>query len=370
MRKRPRRVLALWSLILLGGCTPEHLFEKRAKAASRPNLLRGGDPSVKRQRSACLAGVSCDRISRLMRPEQTPALHEPRAVPAKRATGLRPTDRVLGISLDGEARAYPLNLLAYHRVADDLLGKRRVLVAFSPLSESSLCADYTERVRASGQVYENDDLLVDDRTGDLWSILLGQSIQGRRSGARLSRLPCAVMTWASWRDLKPKTTVAWPKRAPLGFDYTRDPWVWYREDDRYLVMPLHYADLRAPWKETVLGVALKKPGSAFLLPEHGQRVLNTILDGAPVLILLDGKARFGAVYSRRLRDRTPTLQLVKEQDRILLEDKQTQSRWDLFGEPLGGPLASERLEAVPSQTVLFFAWSAFHQGTTITGSER
>lgn len=51
-----------------------------------------------------------------------PAIRKPEAAKAEDATWVRDEDRVLGISVNGEARAYPLRLLEAHEVVDDTVG--------------------------------------------------------------------------------------------------------------------------------------------------------------------------------------------------------------------------------------------------------
>lgn len=51
-----------------------------------------------------------------------PAIRKPEAVKAADATWLADGDRVLGIAVNGEARAYPLRILEAHEVVDDVVG--------------------------------------------------------------------------------------------------------------------------------------------------------------------------------------------------------------------------------------------------------
>ena len=51
-----------------------------------------------------------------------PAIDDPKSVPASEATWLRPDERVLGLVVNGEARAYPLRVLEGHEMVNDVLG--------------------------------------------------------------------------------------------------------------------------------------------------------------------------------------------------------------------------------------------------------
>jgi hypothetical protein len=50
-----------------------------------------------------------------------PAIRKPEHIPARKATWLGPMDRVLGIAVGREARAYPLKILVSHEIANDIL---------------------------------------------------------------------------------------------------------------------------------------------------------------------------------------------------------------------------------------------------------
>ena len=57
-------------------------------------------------------------------------LDNPDVVPADAASFLQPDDRVLGVTVNGESRAYPVNMMTFHHVANDVVGGEPVLVTF------------------------------------------------------------------------------------------------------------------------------------------------------------------------------------------------------------------------------------------------
>jgi hypothetical protein len=314
--------------------------------------------------------IRCDRIHRLMEPRQSPPLVRPRAVRATGPHHLRPGDRVIGVSLGGVSRAYPVNVLAYHRAVQDRLGRAPIVIGYSPLTEAVLCARSTERLAASGLVYENDVLLRDEATSDLGSVALGRSVRGERAGRTLARARCAVMSWAAWRQLEPRTTVAWPWRAPRGADYRRDPWAWYRRAEGHVVAPLHFVDLRLPRKLPVVGVRADGEARAFPLRPGDRRAINAKVGAQPLLVLLDGPSRFGQAYSRIVTGHgaltfTPRARPGRP---LTVVDAQTGSTWNLLGEATRGPLRGRRLAVAGPPPQLFLGWAAFNPGTKIESS--
>jgi len=336
---------ALMGVPLRGEPAPERLLRRSpppSVAVPAPSTVRCGP-------------LPCSFVRPLLRPEQAPPLDHPPAVAAD-AVPLRGSDLVLGLELGGQARAYPLNLLRYHRVINDELGGRAIAVAHSPISAASVCVDRTGlgRLRHSGSMLEGDELIVDG-DGARWSPLLGRRL--RENGRPGSVLHCPLMRWSAWRRLRPASQVSWPRRAVLGFDYRLDAWEWYRRDRFYLVGPVHYLDLRLPHKQEVLGIVVPGEARAYALPAAGRRVVHALVAGRPVLLLFDAESSFAAAYDGRLDGRTVELDAD-------LGDGHG-SRFSLLGEAISGPLKGSRLRPLEGGRSLFFAWAAFHHGRVV-----
>ena len=59
-----------------------------------------------------------------------PALMSPRYVSASKATFMSPDEKVLGVAVNGDARAYPLRILSWHELVNDRIGGKPVLVSW------------------------------------------------------------------------------------------------------------------------------------------------------------------------------------------------------------------------------------------------
>lgn len=59
-----------------------------------------------------------------------PALLDPQFIPAKNADYLRDDDTVIGVVVNGEARAYPINILNWHEAVNDTLAGQPLVVTF------------------------------------------------------------------------------------------------------------------------------------------------------------------------------------------------------------------------------------------------
>ena len=157
-------------------------------------------------------------------------------------------DRVIGITVNGESRAYPLQLMNVHEIANDTLGGVPIAVTYSPLCDSAVIFNRTingtiVKFGVSGLLlnsnlvmYETPDapdatrekLPAETYTSSLWSQLAFRAIAGPSAAieTQLNLMPgTQVCTWAAWFLLHPDTTVALPndsdKKRMKETDYER-----------------------------------------------------------------------------------------------------------------------------------------------------
>jgi Protein of unknown function (DUF3179) len=73
-----------------------------------------------------LAEVRIDpsEIVTLLPKDAIPAIRDPKPllVPADEVKGVRDSDQVLGVNMDGESRAYPISFLSWHEIVNDTVG--------------------------------------------------------------------------------------------------------------------------------------------------------------------------------------------------------------------------------------------------------
>jgi hypothetical protein len=160
--------------------------------------------------------------------------------------GYRPMtdDRtIIGLTVDGAARAYPLTVLNVHEIVNDDFGGP-VIVTYCPLCRSGMVADrrvngtpatfdvsgllwkppgiYTAASEKDGRVFSDRDegvsntgnlVMYDDQTGSYWSQMLAQAICGPQRESRLTIRASSVTTLGEWRTAYPETEVLLPPPA-------------------------------------------------------------------------------------------------------------------------------------------------------------
>lgn len=189
-----------------------------------------------------------------------PAISNPKLIEASAADYLRSGDRVVGIEINGEARAYPIPILNWHEIVNDEIDGKPFAVTFCPLCgtavafDASIAGEATE-FGVSGLLYNSDVLLYDRNTESLWSQILGKAVAGKQVGKSLTPIPVSHTTWQDWRETHPDTLVMSDDTGHTR-DYSRNPYAGY-EDSRqtYFAVNNEAPDNYHP-KEVVLGLGV------------------------------------------------------------------------------------------------------------------
>lgn len=128
------------------------------------------------------------------------------------------TDRVIGVTVAGESRAYPLNLLNVHEVVNDTIAGVPIAVTYQPWCDSAVVfertlAGETIELAASGLLIDSNQVLADRRDeparSSLFRQLSGEAVAGPAAerGESLMILPASLTTWGDWHATHPDTGV-------------------------------------------------------------------------------------------------------------------------------------------------------------------
>jgi len=136
-------------------------------------------------------------------------------------------DFVLGVALNGEARAYPLPMMVWHQLANDVLGDVPILVTFCRMCGAGIVydrvvGDQTLSFGMSGLIYRADILLYDRETKSLWSRFLDEAVAGPSAGSPVIGLPSQLETLGEWKSKFPESTIVSRKNS-YGIDYSTAP---------------------------------------------------------------------------------------------------------------------------------------------------
>ena len=143
-----------------------------------------------------------------------PPLEYPARLEAVEADYLADDHIVFGIAANGEARAYPKRILAWHEMALDRLGGVELTIVYCTLCGTVIPFESVADGRhltfgTSGLLYRSNKLMFDHETKSLWNTFEGVPVVGELAGSDLQLTPRAVVTttWGEWRRRHPETTV-------------------------------------------------------------------------------------------------------------------------------------------------------------------
>jgi uncharacterized protein DUF3179 len=263
---------------------------------------------------------------------------------------------VVGVELNGESRAYPLNMLSRldRHVLDDTLGGQPIAVTWCGLCESPVV--YSRRVAArtltffvSGNLRGENLVMKDVETGSEWPQMLGEAIEGPLEGESLERIPAVWTDWKTWRAEHPETTVVMLVQ-PVDF-HRHDPESSNLSSEREYFSNLQWGFVRA-------GKALSWPLKDLALDS----VVNDSFEGLPIVIVFESRTATISAFERRVDDTEPTFRL--ETDGII--DDQTRTVWDIVsGRAIRGNLAGRRLTPVPGIVSHVRAWRTLHPDSEV-----
>ncbi|MBT6278407.1 MAG: DUF3179 domain-containing protein [Chromatiales bacterium] len=232
-----------------------------------------------------------------VRQDGIPPLRNPQMTDADQATYLEDDNVVFGISVNGDHRAYPKRILAWHEMFVDTVGGASVAGVYCTLCGTVILyfttvGDTVHQMGTSGFLYRSNKLMYDAATSSLWSTMRGAPVMGKLVGQDIAfrRGSVVTTTWGEWRKQHPDTRVL-----SLQTGHQRD----YSEGAAYapyfatdeLMFQVPANDTRLANKAEVLalrsadGSAALAIASAYLL-EH--TVYQDKLDGTDVVVLTDG----------------------------------------------------------------------------------
>ena len=296
-----------------------------------------------------------------------PPLRDPEMIPASQATYLEDGNIIFGIEINGDARAYPKRILAWHEMFTDTIGGIDIAGVYCtlcgtiiPYKTSSGGVDY--KLGTSGFLYRSNKLMYDQATQSLWSTVRGAPVIGPLvdQGIALEHLSMVTTTWAEWLRRHPDTTVL-----SLNTGHRRD----YGEGVAYqsyfagdqLMFNTPFEDNRLKNKQEVL--ALIFPA----LPEEQLAIDTQFLNKTPLY-----KDRIGQQKIVVLTDTTGANRVYDPQDVNFVSYDQDSTvvdsqgnEWLVKEEKLVSADQETSLPRLPQRRAFWFGWQAAYPDTRL-----
>ena len=300
---------------------------------------------------------------------------------------------VIAIEINGQAKAYSLNILTMHEISNDILGDVPVLVIYCPLCNSGIVynrnlnfkgKDYLLEFEASGMLRMSDMVMLDRNTETLWQQLMGEAIVGELNTATLDILPSLIISVEEFFMRYPLGEIL---SKNTGFSsseayYGKNPYVNYDAQDgkpKSRFFDNTKIDDRLPPMERIVDIENDGKYKVYTFNDiAASGVINDTFKTSEVVLFhqagtvsildkedISDSKDIGTVvvYNRELDGMTLTFK--KEAGKF--KDIQTNSFWDITGYCYEGELKGKQLKIQPHSNHFAFAWLAFYPDSEIFG---
>jgi hypothetical protein len=344
------------------------------------DFLQDDSPTLIRVEEIQWGGVRVDGI---------PALDNPAMLPAAEATYLEPDEPVFGLAINGDARAYPLRIMDWHEMANDVVGGVPVSLAYCTLCGAGIAFDGrapngdTYTFGSSGFLFRSNKLMYDRQTRTLWNQLTGEPVLGLLAEGepvlQLELLPVVLTTWEAWLAQHPDTGVL---DLQTGYERPYSPGAAYGGyfASSETMFPVWQRSSLLETKDRIYALRIDGVPKAYPLALLGQEVVvNDVLANTPVVLVAPRGAvevtgfdrRLGEVsydaggevraYERGAHTFSPSPDLGTVLD-------ETGRSWQVTEDALLGP-EGERAPRLGGHLAYWFGWYSFFPQTLVYGME-
>jgi hypothetical protein len=318
-------------------------------------------------------------------PDGIPPIDDPKFVDVAAADEwISDEEPVVVIDVDGDVRAYPVQIMIWHEIVNDVVGGVPVAVTYCPLCNSAISYERTIEGRettfgTSGRLFASALVMYDRATESLWTHFDGRAVVGVLTGHRLEPVASPLLSWADFKNSHPDGLVLDRAETGFGRPYGNNPYQGYDNPSSFPFLFDGEVDERSGAMHRVVGVRDDDAARAWSLAAISGEVAaatNTELGDEPLVILWSAGQSSAleapqiasgrdvgsvGVFSPVVDGRTLTFSVEEN----AFVDEETGTTWDITGRAISGELADAQLERVPHLDTFWFAWSTYAPETDL-----
>lgn len=337
------------------------------------------------------SSVNLSEIQIVLPKGSFPTLDKPKFVSKTEGLGMFfPKEPVIVVEINGIAKAYSLNILTMHEIANDELEGIPILVTYCPLCNSGIVYNRTLKYNGkeeilefepSGMLRNSDMVMLDRKTETLWQQLMGTAIVGYYNGAELDITPSLIISVEEFFYRYPEGKILSKKTgfASSEKNYGYNPYKKYDEKEN----PIEYffnsdkVDKRLPAMERIVDIENNGEYKIFSFSSVAKNgVINdTFKTSSVVLFYKSGTISvldendislskdvgsvtvFNAIVDGNI--------LVFTKGKGVFMDVDTKSKWNITGYCYAGKFKGTQLQIEPHSNHFAFAWLAFNPNCEI-----
>ena len=269
---------------------------------------------------------------------------------------------VIGVTINRQAKAYPVEIIGYHHQVTDTVGGEPVMVTYCTVCRtgrvfSPFVNGKFEKFRLVGMDHFNA-MFEDAETKSWWRQATGKAVAGPLKGTTLKEIASAQMSLAAWIRKYPNTLIMQPDavfakqyKGLEGFD------------EGTIKSGLEKRD-SASWqfKSWVVGVQIAGHAKAYDWNELlKQRVINDTFQNKAIVLVLENDNKSFHVWNRQVNEKV--LHFNLDATTQTLRDTATMTVWNMDGKCIEGKLKDSKLSPIQSYQEFWHSWQSFHPGT-------
>ena len=298
-----------------------------------------------------------------VRKDGIPALVSATMLEPESVANLTPDELVFGLSINGDARAYPLRILDWHEMANDVVGGVPIALAYCTLCGSGIVFDTRKtegghfEFGSSGLLYRSNKLMYDRGTNSLWNQFTGKPVVGElaESDIELPVLPVTITSWDSWQRHNPTTKVLSPE---TGHQRNYTPGAAYGNyfASPNLMFPARLDNATLAAKEFVFALRIRDQEKAWPLSLfEGGKMIHDQVGDLPILLIGNAATRTVSAYERGNHRFEPT------EDGKLVSGNES----FIFGTEALIGAKGEKLARLPGHIAYWFAYQNYLPGAPL-----
>ncbi|MGZ0015164.1 DUF3179 domain-containing protein [Yeosuana sp. AK3] len=334
--------------------------------------------------------VPLDEFLTLLKPDQIPPINTPSFISLEEAKNTYfEHEPVIAVEINNEAKAYPLSVLMYHEIVNDVVGGTPIIATYCPLCNAAIAFNrnltfegktYKLDFGVSGMLRKSDMVMWDRQTQSWWQQFTGEGLVGDLTGASLKFIPSLLISLSDFAKNYPNGTVLSTNNGLGAVDYGSNPYVNYDNmDNKTPFLFKETVDERLPAMERIVDVSFEGTTRIYPLTAiQKETVINDAINNNQLVIFYESKTvsvldsktikeskSIGAVtvFSPIVDNKKLTF-VSKNQEFF---DTKTNSEWTIAGKCISGTHKGKQLETIRSGNHFAFAWFAFQPECEIYG---
>ena len=268
-------------------------------------------------------------------------------------TNLVDTNRlIIGVNINGQAKAYPIQFLGYHHLVMDVIAEKLVMITYCTVCRSGrvfepIVNGKREEFRLVGMDHFNA-MFEDKTTKSWWRQETGEAIEGKLKGQRLPEVFSRQTSLAKWLQLYPNSLIMQPDPSFIkAYDSS------FKFESGKSKSRLTGTDSLS-WNEKswVVGITIGKESKAYDWNQlRAERIINDRVNTMPiVLVLADDDKSFFAF------ERPDTSKFILSGDTLINANKKYRIDGMAFN-------ANSSLKPLPAYQEFWHSWMTFHSNT-------